>query len=323
VPSTTTTTTERDPHRHVHELLLHDSPEELVAVAAPFLRAGLDAGESAVIATGDASGALLREALGEDERVVVIPRSEVYRIRTPTALTSVRRLVDQQLAAGSTRVRVVGETDFGRTPRDWLEWQRYEAVVNEAFGPLPLWGLCAYDTTQLPDELITSGLQTHPFRHTTEGPRANPEFVDPAGYLRSLPVPDEPLEHTAPLLRVDDVREFSGLRRAVATELAGLGGDPDLLEDLHLAIDEMSSNGVRHGGPPVTLRLWAGPDRVVCRISDGGAGMDSPFAGYGPAHGEDLSRGGMGLWLARQLCDHVDVIDDGGGLTVRLTTSLH
>jgi anti-sigma regulatory factor (Ser/Thr protein kinase) len=121
---------------------------------------------------------------------------------------------------------------------------------------------------------------------------------------------------------VDDVSDFIGLRHAVAQRLAGLGGSPDLVEDLHLAIDEMSSNAVRHGGPPVQLRLWASVDRVVCTISDGGPGMDDPFAGYGPAHGTDLSRGGMGLWLARQLCDHVDVIDRGPGLTVRLATSL-
>jgi len=317
------TSTERPPDRHEHELLLHDSDAELVAVTAPFLRAGLDAGEAAVIATGDVLSALLLEELGRDERVVVVARSDVYRMRTPTALTTVRRLVDQLVAAGSSRVRVVGQTDFGATPRDWLEWQRYEAVVNEALRPLPLWGLCTYDTARLPDELITTGLQTHPLLHTAAGRIANPDFVEPADYLRSLPVPPEPLEATEPLLRVDDVREFSGLRRAVAAVLAELGGEPDRLEDLHLAIDEMSSNGVRHGGPPVTLRLWAGPDRVVCRISDGGSGMDSPFAGYGPAHGEDLSRGGMGLWLARQLCDHVDVIDGGPGLTVRLTTSLH
>jgi anti-sigma regulatory factor (Ser/Thr protein kinase) len=317
-----TTTIERDPHRHRHDLLLHDSPEELVAQVVPFLRAGLDAGEAAVVFTGDASHALLREALGEDERVVHLPYANAHRTRTPSALTTVRRLVADQLAAGSSRVRVVGETPFGPTPRDWLEWQRYEAVVNEALAPLPLWGLCAYDTSRLPEELVTTGLQTHPSLYTPDGRRPNPDFVDPAGYLRALPVPDEPLERTAPRLRVDDVREFSGLRRAVAAVLAELGGDPDVLEDLHLAIDEMSSNAVRHGGPPVTLQLWAAPDRVVCRISDGGGGMDEPFAGYGPAHGEDLSRGGMGLWLARQLCDHVDVVDEDG-LTVRLTTSLH
>jgi anti-sigma regulatory factor (Ser/Thr protein kinase) len=72
----------------------------------------------------------------------------------------------------------------------------------------------------------------------------------------------------------------------------------------------------------VRLRLWGSADRVVCTISDRGPGMDDPFAGYGPAHGTDLSRGGMGLWLARQLCDHVDVVDNGAGLTVRLTTAL-
>ena len=317
------TTTEHLSARHVHDMLLHDSPEELLEVAVPFVRSGLEAGDAVVLATSETSSRLLTDALGGDDDVLVLPRGEVYRTRTPTALTTVRRMVGERIAAGIPRVRVLAEIDFGPTPRDWLEWQRYEAVVNEALAPLPLWGLCAYSTAQLPDELITTGLQTHPHLHTASGRRDNPDFVEPAAYLRALPVPAEPLERTEPLLRVEDVREFSGLRRAVAGVLAGLGGDPDLLEDLHLAIDEMSSNAVRHGGPPVTLRLWAGQDRVVCRISDGGSGMDSPFAGYGPAHGEDLSRGGMGLWLARQLCDHVDVIDDGNGLTVRLTTSLH
>ena len=53
---------------------------------------------------------------------------------------------------------------------------------------------------------------------------------------------------------------------------------------------------------------------MVCTISDQGPGFDDPFAGYGPAHGEDLSRGGMGLWLARQLCDHVDITHDDDGV---------
>jgi anti-sigma regulatory factor (Ser/Thr protein kinase) len=57
----------------------------------------------------------------------------------------------------------------------------------------------------------------------------------------------------------------------------------------------------------------------VCRISDAGAGWDDPSAGYGPAHGEDLSHGGMGLWLARQLCDHVAIHREPAGVSVRLT----
>jgi hypothetical protein len=30
----------------------------------------------------------------------------------------------------------------------------------------------------------------------------------------------------------------------------------------------------------------------------------------------------MGLWLARKLCDHVDLISDERGTTVRLATAL-
>jgi anti-sigma regulatory factor (Ser/Thr protein kinase) len=95
----------------------------------------------------------------------------------------------------------------------------------------------------------------------------------------------------------------------------------DVLDDFLLAVDEMTSNALRHGRPPVGLRLWLSDDRIVCTISDCGPGFDDPFAGYGPAHGEDLSRGGMGLWLARQLCDHVDITHDDG-VRVRLTVRL-
>ena len=320
--SSPVTTTEGGPARYQHDLVLHSSPEELAAVAVPFLHAGLEAGDAAAIATDAPTAALLHDALGQDDRVQVLSQADVHPGRTPAAITALRRLAERWGREEPHHVRVVGQTDFGATPRDWLEWQRYEAVVNEALRPWGLWGLCTYDTRDLPDEVVESGLRTHPFLATARGRQDNPAFIEPADYLRTLPVPDEPLERTEPLLHVADVKDFIGLRHEVADRLAGLRGDADVLEDLHLAIDEMSSNAVRHGGPPVQLRLWVAPDRVVCTISDGGTGMDDPFAGYGPAHGEDLSRGGMGLWLARQLCDHVDVIEDGSGLTVRLTTKL-
>ena len=89
-----------------------------------------------------------------------------------------------------------------------------------------------------------------------------------------------------------------------------------------MAVDEITSNAVRHGTPPAGLRLWIAPGLLVAAIRDSGHGLDDPFAGYGPAHGEDLSRGGMGLWLARQLCDHVDISTDDDGTRVRLTLRL-
>jgi anti-sigma regulatory factor (Ser/Thr protein kinase) len=95
-----------------------------------------------------------------------------------------------------------------------------------------------------------------------------------------------------------------------------------VVEDFLLAVDETASNAIRHGAPPVGLRLWTSADRLVCTVTDAGPGPDDPFAGYGPAHGDDLSRGGMGVWLARQLCDHVDISSGPDGVTVRLATAL-
>ncbi len=310
--------------RFRHDSLFYDDDEQLARLAAPFVRAGLDAGEAVVLTTTPRATRVLCEAVGHHPLLHVTERSDAYRTRTPTAIAAFRSLADELTAEGVSRVRVVGEVDFGATERDWLEWQRYESVINEALAPWPLWGLCVFDTQRLAAPLLESALATHPALVGPDGRAVNPRFVAPADYLRSLPVPDEPLEDTPPRLDAPDVADFAELRHAVARELTAVGGDDDLVADFGLAVDEMVSNAVRHGRPPVSLRLWTTADRIVCTIGDGGPGWDDPFAGYGPAHGDDLSRGGMGLWLARQLCDHVDITGgpDGTGVRVRLTVRL-
>ena len=303
-----------------HEALLYGSPEELTAVAAPFLREGLDAGDAAVIAVGREVTGPLREAVGGDPRVLVLERHSLYRPRTPSAITTFRELAAEHAARGR-RVRVVGEVDFGASAADRQEWQRYESVINVALAPLPLWGLCVFDTTRLAEPVLDTARRTHPQLRTPAGRSVpNPVYLEPAEYLAGLPVPDEPLERTPPLLADDDVVDPIGLRRTLRRRLTAVDGPTDLVEDFVLAVDEMTSNAVRHGRPPVGLRLWAGPGTLVCTIRDSGRGWDDPFAGYGPAHGDDLSAGGMGLWLARQLCDHVAIRRDENGVGVRLTS---
>ncbi|MGY1689092.1 anti-sigma factor RsbA family regulatory protein [Geodermatophilus sp. SYSU D01105] len=298
---------------------MYSSAEELTAVAAPFLLDGLAAGDAAVIATGPRTAGLLREAVGADPRVLVVDRHALYRARTPTAITAFRGFASEHAAPGR-RVRVVGETDFGTTAADRREWQAYEAVVNVAFAPYPLWGLCVFDAA-LPEPVLTSVRHTHPQLVTAGGRVANPDVVDPAAYLRALPVPEEPLESTAPALADDDITDYTRLRHAVRDRLDTVDGPRDLLEDFLMAVDEMASNAVRHGSRPASLRLWTAPGRLVCTIRDSGCGWDDPFAGYGPAHGDDLSHGGMGLWLARQLCDHVAIRRADDGVSVRLSTA--
>jgi anti-sigma regulatory factor (Ser/Thr protein kinase) len=313
-------TAERRGYRH--DALLFDTDDRLTDVAVPFLLEGLDAGDAAVIATSPRAADVLRDALDGHPLVHVLARGDVYRARTPTAITTFRRLAEERSAGGIRKVRVVGEVDFGPTERDWLEWQRYEAVINHALASWPLWGLCVFDTQRLPEPVLDSAMRTHPGLVTADGWGRNPQFASPAEYVGTLPIPGEPLEDTPPRFAAHDVTDFIALRHAVAAELATVDAPGDPVEDYLLAVDEMSSNAARHGRPPISLSLWTAPDRIVCTIADRGPGWDDPFAGYGPAHGEDLSRGGMGLWLARQLCDHVDITTDPGGTRVRLTLRL-
>ena len=135
---------------YIHDALLYDSVDELTGTAVPFLLEGLAAGEAAVIAAGARTAGVLAEAVDGDPRVHVLERSDVYRTRTPAAITAFRRLAERCVAEGIGRIRVVGEVDFGPTERDWLEWQRYEAVINVALADWPLWGLCVFDTQRLP-----------------------------------------------------------------------------------------------------------------------------------------------------------------------------
>ena len=301
-----------------HQALVFDDDAELLAVAGPWLQEGLDLGEAAVVCVSAELAGPLQEAVGNDPRLLVVERNTLYRPRTPTALTAWRRFIEQHAPAGR-RIRAVGEPDFGSEPADWLEWQAYESVVNVALGQLPLWSLCVF-STDLPEQVLTSVRRTHPQLTGVGGGVANSAFVDPVTYLRTLPVPDEPLEATSPALADDDVLDPIRLRHTVRALLRTVDGPPDAIEDFLLAVDEITSNAVRHGAPPAGLRLWTAPGRLVCTVRDSGSGLDDSFAGYWPAR-DDLATGGMGVWLARQLCDHVAIRRDPGGVSVRLSTT--
>jgi anti-sigma regulatory factor (Ser/Thr protein kinase) len=138
----------------------------------------------------------------------------------------------------------------------------------------------------------------------------------------SLPVPREPFEDGEPIFVVENAPTLAGLRHQLGAVIASRVRDRDQQEDLHLAASEIAANAFRHGVRPVSARVWAEGDRLVCVIADRGTSYSDPFSGFAPAHGPDLANGGMGLWLARKLWDHVDVLPTNEGLAVRLSTRL-
>ena len=184
--------------------------------------------------------------------------------------------------------------------------------------------VCLYDQRRLDPSVVASVAATHPFLVDSSGRLAPSRgFQDPATYVPSLPLPREPAEETEPVLAVDAAPRLAPLRHQLGATLTALVPDRDQADDLHLAASEIAANAFRHGTPPVSARMWVGPDQLICEIGDRGSAFADPLAGFQPAHGADLSRGGMGLWLARKLWDSVDLLPGPDGLTVRLGTRLH
>ena len=72
--------------------------------------------------------------------------------------------------------------------------------------------------------------------------------------------------------------------------------DPDLLDQLILALDEMASNALRHGGGSVEATVRRTVDAYLVEVSD--SAITAPPA---PAVGRDPSEGGLGLYLIAEL----------------------
>jgi anti-sigma regulatory factor (Ser/Thr protein kinase) len=312
----------RHPGR-AHAAALVGSDQELLDSTVPFLDEGLRAGDLVVLSCPPDTAALLAAALGERAGTVESDtRLCLLDTTVPDAITATSQLVHRARGSDSGRLRVAGQVQFGPEPRNWREGLRYEAAANVLLADQPVSAMCLFDRRVLPEEVLAGAAATHPELRT--GDRAQPSgaFLDPVEFVRRLPLPREPVEESAPVLAVDDAVSLPDLRRALRTVIEAWVHDPDRAADLHLAASEIVSNAFRHGARPVSARVWADGAHLVCAISDRGEGFDGPFAGFRPAHGMDLSRGGMGLWLARKLWDHVDLLPGAAQFTVRLSARL-
>jgi anti-sigma regulatory factor (Ser/Thr protein kinase) len=94
------------------------------------------------------------------------------------------------------------------------------------------------------------------------------------------------------LTSVAEVTAFRGRLRA----LAGAGADDDAVERLLLTVEELASNGVRHGGAPVTITVTDTGSSWLVDVADGARSRPPT-----PAVGRDAAEGGLGLYLVAHL----------------------
>jgi anti-sigma regulatory factor (Ser/Thr protein kinase) len=273
-----------------HEALLYDGEVGFLTGTLPFIRDGVAAGEPVLVVVSAAKIGLLRAALGGDADRVAFA---------------------DMAAVGANPARII--------PAELVECQRHEALLNLAFAGVPAWWLlCPYDTGALGPDVLEEAGRSHPYlsergvARESAGYRGLEQVAEPF----AAPLPD-PSSRPAEL--GFGSASLAGLRELVSRQAAAAGLDPSRTADLVLAVDEVATNSLRHGGGRGSLRVWREDGALVCEVRDAGR-LKDPMAGRErPTPERD---GGCGLWMVNQLCDLVQLRSFPDGAAVRMHVCL-
>jgi anti-sigma regulatory factor (Ser/Thr protein kinase) len=301
-----------------HEALLHAGDDAFASGGAAFVKAALAMNESVLVAVGAARQVLLREALGDEGRQVMF--SDITNIgRNPARLIPAWRRFLEEYGSDGRGVHVLAEAVWpGRTRAEVSECRRYEGLVNVAFQGGRAWRLlCAYDTAALDADVIELARTTHPLLRVENETGPSPSYVgveavDPFdGKLPHAPEDAPALAFT--IASLHEVREFVSAT-AQSAELP-----TDSTDNLRLAVNEIASNSVRHGGGAGTLRTWREDGALICEVGDRGR-IGEPLVGR--LHPSPDQASGRGLWLVNHLCDLVQIRSSREGSVVRVHMKL-
>jgi anti-sigma regulatory factor (Ser/Thr protein kinase) len=299
-----------------HTALLYAGGDGFLSGTVPFVREGLEREEPVLVMVPGRRIEALRSALGPDAGEVHFADMAEVGANPARIIPAWRRFVSERARQGSD-LRGIGEPIWaGRSDDELVECQRHEALLNVAFGegdPIDL--LCPYDTLALPEHVIEEARRSHPTVCSSgAAPYASAEYLGPEHAAAPFSAPLPPPPESAAELGFD--REtLDAVRALIVLQARDAGLSSRRSEDLMLAVNELASNSIEHGGGHGTLRIWHGPAGVVAEVADRGR-IDRPLAGRErPAHDQV---GGHGLWLVNQLCDLMQMRTYDAGSVVRV-----
>jgi anti-sigma regulatory factor (Ser/Thr protein kinase) len=293
-----------------HQALFYRDSREYLDGIFDFINPALVRGESVAIAVPEPRLRLLEAELGN--RAASIELLDMFELgRNPRRIIpAVLGMIDR---SGGRPLRYVGEPIWeGRSPEEIGEATRHEALINLAWPDADIRVLCPYDVAGLDDRVLREAEQTHPGVVRDRRLEPNPAYDNgtvPTGCEQPLSEP--PRDALARDFAVDDLGR---LRRWVAEQAEASGLDADRADDLVLAINELTSNTIKHAGTHGVLRFWVASGEVIFQIEDAGHIAD-PLAGR--RRRQASREGGLGLWMVNQLCDLVEVRTSAGGTTIR------
>lgn len=305
--------TDRETFRH--EALLYAGPDDFLAGTVPFLRDAMAAEEPVLAMVGPAKIELLREALGPAADDVEFDDMQVVGSNPARIIPAWRDFVDRHRGADRP-LRGIGEPIWAeRRAAELVESQRHEALLNLAFADgSAMHLLCPYDTELLDAAVIAEAHHSHPVIVEDGGARPSDDYHGVDVVAAPFDHPLSPAPRGAGRVAFDG-HTLDALRHFVADSAERAGLAPGARADLVLAVNEVATNCVLHGGGDGTLLVWSDEDTLLCELRDTGS-FDHPLAGRErPTPGRV---GGHGLWVANQLCDLVQVRSFPSGTVVRL-----
>jgi anti-sigma regulatory factor (Ser/Thr protein kinase) len=296
-----------------HQALFYKDAGEYLEGILDFITPALDRDEPVAIAVPEPSLTLLQEKLGD--RAAPIEFLDMLELgRNPgRIIPAVLGWIERH---ASRPLRYVGQPIWpGRSPEAICEATRHEALINLALPEADISVLCPYDVAHLDDHVLRDAEHTHPGVVRDRRLDSSSKYGDGTVPARcEQPLSDPPPGALEREFAIDDL----GRMRAWVADLADASGlDPERGAELVTAINELTTNTVKHAGSHGVLRFWTAPGEVIFQIEDSGHVAD-PLAGR---RHQVTGTGGLGLWIVNQLCDLVEVRTSAKGTMIRTHSS--
>jgi anti-sigma regulatory factor (Ser/Thr protein kinase) len=312
--------TDQTEHPFHHETLFYSGEPAFLDGTLPFIADALAAEEPVLVAVADDKIDALKRALGPEAPRVSFTDMRVLGHNPARIIPAWRQFLNDN-ASEDRSVRGIGEPAWaGRSAAELDECQRHELLLNLAFEQGPAWRLlCSYDLASLDEQVIEHARHSHPFIAADRNSRRNASYLQgdaaPGPFNGMLPAPP-----AGASVMAFSGEELGAVRQRLHEWASTFEPDDERTEHLVLAVTELASNSVRHGGGGGTLRMWREERALLVEVQDSGR-IEEPLVGR-LRPGPDQPTG-RGLWLVNHLCDLVQIRSAPTGSVVRVHMYSH
>jgi anti-sigma regulatory factor (Ser/Thr protein kinase) len=300
-----------------HELYPYRNNAQFLSGTLEYIHEALEGGEAVVVAVPSDKASLLRGELADEPAVTFIDTRTLGP--NPGRLVSAWTTWMEEQGAGDRPVRGIGETAWreARNAAHLSELRYHEWLLNRAFARSSAWSmLCPYDDADEDPSALQSLSRCHPLI------RQDGHHIRSEAYLTTGEYPFDALSPACdPFQELHYTHgDLTAIRSKVSQCASDAGVPQDQLQKLAVAVTEIATNSIRHGGGHGILRTWTQDSTFLCEFRDTGYIPDVMAGRTRPAPDQV---GGRGLWLVHQLCDLVEIRSTPDqGTIIRLHTDL-